>query len=50
MTKQGLMTLRDGHPKMSSEKAQKEIDFTPRPLKESLSDMIDWWREAGIVD
>jgi len=37
-----LDTLRNGHPNMSSEKAQKELAFQCRSLEESITDFYMW--------
>jgi len=32
---------------MSYEKAQRELDFRPRPLRQTLEDTIDWFRQTS---
>lgn len=34
---------------ISSLKAHKELDFSPRSLKESIKDSIEWFRENNYV-
>lgn len=34
----------------SNAKAQEELGYTARPLQESLSDAVDWFRAAGMID
>lgn len=41
-THEMLDTLRNGHPNMNSEKAQKELAFHCRPLEESIADFYAW--------
>lgn len=48
-TKEGLSTFRDGHPAMSSDKARTELGYQPRPINESLLDLLSWWKETGLV-
>lgn len=44
-TREGLTIFRDGHPNMDSGKARKELDYQPRPIEDSLHDLVSWWRE-----
>lgn len=46
-TKEGLRTFKDGHPAMSSQKAMDELGFAPRPLQDSVRDLVSWWKEVG---
>lgn len=39
--------LQDGNRYISSEKAKKELRFSPRPLSETLEDLIAWFIEQG---
>lgn len=34
---------------ISSKKAQNELGFSPRPIKESIKDSIEWFKENGYV-
>ena len=34
---------------ISSKKAKKELDFSPRPIKESIKDSIEWFKENKYV-
>ncbi|MAT52708.1 MAG: hypothetical protein CMK32_16145 [Porticoccaceae bacterium] len=45
-TREGLTIFRDGHPNMVSDKARAELGYHPRPLEDSLNDLITWWRQA----
>lgn len=37
------------NPKVSSEKARRELGFTTRPLKETVADCYDWFRAEGVI-
>jgi len=41
-TSESLTILKQCNPLISHDKAQKELDFNPRPLKETLIDTFDW--------
>ncbi len=43
-TKDSLRALRTSHHNISHEKARIELDFIPRPLKDTLRDTIDWFK------
>lgn len=43
-TREGLIIFRDGHPNMNCAKAQRELDYHPRPIEQSLQDLITWWQ------
>lgn len=43
-TREGLIIFRDGHPNMDCSKAGRELDYHPRPIEDSLHDMVSWWR------
>ena len=34
---------------ISSEKAERELGFAPRPLVETVADTLQWFREAGRI-
>lgn len=44
-TKESLSILQSGNQNISSKKAQKELNFNPRPLKETLADTYSWFKE-----
>ncbi|MFY0652008.1 MAG: SDR family NAD(P)-dependent oxidoreductase [Cyclobacteriaceae bacterium] len=44
-TYESLMTLKYGHKNMSHEKAAKDLAHSPRILKETLGDLIDWFEK-----
>jgi len=33
----------------SAEKAMRELDFVPRPVREALCDAVNWFRENGYL-
>ena len=35
---------------VSRDKAQSELGYTVRPLRESLGDAVQWFRERGWLD
>lgn len=39
--------LKDGNRYISSEKAKKELLFSPRPISETLGDLIEWFKVEG---
>lgn len=34
---------------VSSEKARTQLGFNPRPLKETITDTVEWFKEAGML-
>lgn len=48
-TRDGLRTFKDGHPNMSSLKAMDELGYRPRPIEQSMAEMVAWWKEAGKI-
>ena len=38
------------HQQISCRKAETELDYTPRPLRETIGDTIEWFRSAGMID
>jgi nucleoside-diphosphate-sugar epimerase len=37
------------NPDMSSGKAQAELGYTPRALRQTVEDIFDWYREEDII-
>ena len=35
---------------VSREKAQRELGYSTRPLRESLTDAVEWYRERGWLN
>jgi dihydroflavonol-4-reductase len=48
-TYDSLYTLRAGHRNISHQKASRELDFTPRPLEDSIKDSLEWFRANGYL-
>jgi len=48
-TVDSLNILKAG-PRINCEKAKKELDYSPRKIKESLQDAIAWFTEKGFLD
>ncbi len=44
-TRTSLTILKNAHPNISSEKARRELGFSPRPLEETLADTINWFKK-----
>lgn len=38
-----------GNPLVSHTKASQELGYSPRPIKESIADAIEWFRENGLL-
>ena len=47
-TSDSLEMLLNGSIRISHEKAKNELDFHPRPLEETVRDLIDWLRQNGM--
>ncbi|HRT26564.1 MAG TPA: hypothetical protein P5573_00435, partial [Syntrophales bacterium] len=47
-----LTSVRLARKKMyfSTEKAQLELGYRPRPIREAFRDAIDWYRQHGYID
>lgn len=48
-TYDSINTLGRAHRNISHQKASQELGFTPRPLKDSLKDTLEWFRENGYL-
>jgi dihydroflavonol-4-reductase len=48
-TSESLTIISEGNRMISNAKARKELGFQPRPLKETLGDMLDWFRQEGLL-
>ncbi len=46
-TREALSHVELGHPNVSTEKAKRELGYAPRPLEDTLNDVIDWFRQMG---
>jgi dihydroflavonol-4-reductase len=45
-----LEIIMKGNQHISNEKARKELDFNPRPLEETISDIFKWYGENGFLN
>lgn len=48
-TRDSLCTLRASHRNISHEKATEELDFKPRPFKETIKDTVAWFEKQGFL-
>ena len=48
-TEESLEILRHYNGNISNAKAVKELDFRPRPLKETIKDSIGWYKAQGMI-
>ena len=48
-TKESLDTLTQGNKKISSAKAAEELGYSCRPLVETITDSIRWYKQAGML-
>ena len=44
---QSLKALMEGHQRISSDKARKDLSYSNRPLQQSIKETLDWFGEAG---
>lgn len=49
-TREVLAALFGGNRCISSKKAMQELDYRTRPLEETLSDTLQWFRQMGYLD
>jgi dihydroflavonol-4-reductase len=49
-TSVSIRALSNCNPIISHERATKELDYHPRPLKETVTDTLDWFQEAGMLE
>jgi dihydroflavonol-4-reductase len=48
LTRESMDIMVQGHPRMDHKKATAELNFTPRPLEDTLRDFYHWRRENLI--
>jgi dihydroflavonol-4-reductase len=48
-TNEALVAVTDGNRCISHEKASRELNYTPRPLAETLRDTIEWFGKNGYL-
>lgn len=46
-SKEVILTLKEGNLRISSEKAQKELDFKPRKFEDTIRDFIEYFKAEG---
>ena len=49
-TSESLTIISEGNRMISNEKARRELNFSPRPLEDSLSDLIGWLKQQGKIN
>ncbi|HBB90307.1 MAG TPA: hypothetical protein DC042_00890, partial [Bacteroidales bacterium] len=49
-TRESIQALANGHKKISSDKAARELEYNPRPLDETIQDTIQWFQNAGYLN
>jgi len=49
-SRDSLTILRAGHKNISHEKAAGDLGFRPRPIKETIRDALDWYKESGLIN
>lgn len=48
-TKESLLTLANAHPEMSHAAAKRTLGHNPRPIEESLEDLVNWWKRNHLI-
>lgn len=48
-TEESLEILKNYNGNISNKKARKELGFTPRPIKETIKDSIEWYKTHGMI-
>ncbi|MBL0055168.1 MAG: NAD-dependent epimerase/dehydratase family protein [Chitinophagaceae bacterium] len=48
-TSEALEAIASGNRNISSEKASRELGYTPRPLEETIADTINWFKQKGYL-
>jgi len=49
-TKESLDIIKNGNKNISNEKARKELDFNPRVLKDTLTDLFIWFKQNRMIN
>ena len=49
-SKESISALVHSNQHISSDKARKELGFMTRPLKETVSDLVQWYRSTGYIN
>jgi dihydroflavonol-4-reductase len=50
ITREAIVAVTEGNRKISSEKAQRELQYNPRPLEETIRDVCDWFKKNGYLE
>lgn len=48
-TNETLHILRHGNTRISSDKARRKLGFSPRPLQQTISDTMHWFKQNGYI-
>lgn len=48
-TRESLLALVHGHKNVSGSKAERELEYRPRPLMETVRDTLEWFRKNGRI-
>jgi dihydroflavonol-4-reductase len=46
-TKESILALAEGHKNINSKKAEEELGYVCRPVKDTIRDSVQWFRQAG---
>lgn len=49
-TRESLVAIGEGNRSISNAKARAELGYNPRPLEETMMDLINWFRENGMLN
>ncbi len=50
ITREAIVAVRDGNRHISSEKAKRELGYTPRPFEVMVRDVCDWFLKNGYLE
>ncbi len=48
-TRESLIILSEGNRMISNARAKNELNFNPRPLTESIRDLLTWFRDNKLI-
>jgi len=48
-TSESLTIISEGNRSISNSKARKELGFAPRPLSDTIHDLLDWFKESKYL-
>ena len=48
-TNESIEILLHGNPKISHEKARLELNHNPRPFKDTITDLVEWFKTNGYI-